>query len=118
MDDIRNIFDSSEDEAEAERINNGQKEEGEYVTADELEDITEEEVAPEMEQISDSEIEVEQDTGDEVLDLEDRALTIALDAHTEKVESILQQMVIEDEDEYRCYHSRLHIHHNIDSIVY
>ena len=101
MDDIRNIFDSSEDEAETERINNGQKEEGEYVTADELEDITEEEVAPEMEPISDSEIEVEPDTGDEVLDLEDKALTRALDAHTEKVESILQRMVIEDGDEYR-----------------
>ena len=64
MDNIRNIFD---DEAEVERINNGQKGEGEYVAidgrnpADDLEDITEEEVEPEMEPISDSEIEVEMD---------------------------------------------------------
>ena len=106
MDNIRNIFDSSDDEAEVERINNGQKEEGEYVAidgrnpADDLEDITEEEVEPEMETISDSEIEVEMDKRDEVLDLEDKALTRALDAHTQKVESILQQMVIKEEDRY------------------
>ena len=122
MDDIRNVFDSSEDEAEVEIINNDQKEEGEYVTMDEtqpactmcgrnsandLEDITEKELEPEMEPISDSEIEVESDTGDKVFDLEpisdsesdleDKALTRALDAHTQKVESILHQMVIEDE---------------------
>ena len=126
MDDIRNVFDSSEDEAEVEIINNDQKEEGEYVTMDEtqpactmcgrnsandLEDITEKELGPEMEPISDSEIEVEPDTGDKVFDLEpisdsesdleDKALTRALDAHTQKVESILQQMVIKDEDEYK-----------------
>ena len=63
MEDIRNVFDSSEDEVEVEIINNDQKEEGEYVTMDEtqpactmcgrnsandLEDITEKELEPEM----------------------------------------------------------------------